>query len=214
MRADPIAPETEPEDDDSDGHRRCIASGESDAKLALVRFVVAPDGTLTPDIDGRLPGRGIWVGASKALVDEAVTKRLFAKAARREVRVPEGLADLVETLIARHLGAQLGLAKRAGMALSGFDKVEEFIASGKAGVVLLAADAAPNGREKMAKIAAELPRIDLLTNQELSLAMGRENVVHAAVARGTFVDRMTAEALRLAGFRQAGAEHVRLDVIE
>lgn len=212
MSADPIA--IEAEENESAGHRRCIVSGETEAKCALVRFVAAPDGTITPDVDVRLPGRGIWVGATRALIEEATKKRLFARAAKQEVRVPEGLADLVESLIAKRMAAQLGLAKRAGMAVSGFDKVEEFVASGTAGLVLIAAEASPNGREKMVRIAGDLPRIEVLGNKELSLALGRENVVHAAVARGTFVDRLTAEALRLAGFRQAKAEHGQLDVTE
>ena len=195
------------EDEETPGHRRCIASGESEAKLALVRFAVAPDGALVPDVSARLPGRGLWVGARRDLIEKAVEKRLFAKAARRDVAMPERLADLVENLIAKRLGELLGLAKRAGQAVSGFDKVAELIEAGAAGLLLIAAEAAPNGREKMRRLAAGLPRIELLTNKELSLAMGRENVVHAAVARGTFVDRLTAESLRLAGFRQAPAEH-------
>lgn len=212
MTAQLVATETEGEA--GAGQRRCIASGATEAKLSLLRFVVAPDGALTPDVGERLPGRGIWVGATRALIEEAVKKRLFARAAKREVAVPERLADLAESLIARRMGEQLGLAKRAGLAVSGFDKVAEMVAADKAGLIVLAAEAAPNGREKMARLAVGLPRIEIMTNEELSLAMGRENVVHAAVARGTFVDRLTAEALRLAGFRQAGAKHARVDVTE
>ena len=197
------------EHEDAPGRRRCIASGESEARLALLRFVVAPEGKLVPDVAGRLPGRGLWVGARRDLVEMAVKKKLFSKAARQEVAVPGDLAGLVETLIAKRLGEHLGLAKRAGQAVSGFDKVAEMVEGGEAGLLLIAAEAAPNGREKMRRLGAGLPRIELMTNRELSLAMGRENVVHAAVARGTFVDRLTAESLRLAGFRQAQAEHAR-----
>src|SRR4051794_36415303 len=102
--------------------RRCIATGEVRDRAVLLRFVVGPDGTIVPDIDERLPGRGLWLTPRRDIVDRALAKRVFARAARRQVSVPPDLADRLENLLARRVVESLGLARRAGLAGAGVDR--------------------------------------------------------------------------------------------
>src|SRR6185312_15902132 len=121
-------------------------------KAALVRFVVSPDGTIVPDVAGRLPGRGLWLTARRDIVADAVAKRLFGRAAR-PVRVDDALPDRVETLLAARCGELIGLARRAGEAAMGFVKVERMLSAGVAGLLMGAADGARDGRGKLRALA-------------------------------------------------------------
>lgn len=181
--------------------RRCIVSGEVTATSSLVRFVVGPDGGIVPDVGAELPGRGIWVASTRAAVDQAARKRLFAKAAKRAVSVPENLSDRVEALLARRCLDLLGLARRAGHVVNGFEKAQGALRSGRAAVLLGARDAAVGGRTKLRRMAKEIAVVELFSVTELSLALGQENVVHAALYHGGLADRFLTEAGRLAGFR-------------
>ena len=176
-------------------------TGDSVDAAALVRFVVDPDGVVVPDVAGKLPGRGLWVTAERAAVDTAVAKNLFSRAARRAVRAEPDLADRTEMALLRLCGGTLGIARRAGAVVSGFDAVAGALAARRVGVWIVAADASDDGRAKLAGKARGLAAVDWLTRDELSLALGRENVVHAAVAPGGFGDRFARDAGRLRGFR-------------
>ncbi len=184
--------------------RRCIASGESLPREALIRFVRAPDGTLVPDLKACLPGRGLWLQSDRASFDRAIRKRLLARAGARlgngPVVVPEDPAALVEGLLRRHCLDLMGLAKRAGQAVAGFDKVAEALRRGGVGVLLAAHDGAADGRGKLRALARGLPLIELFDAAELGLALGRENVIHAALAPGRLAEHLQREARRLAGF--------------
>src|SRR5262249_25133213 len=103
--------------------RRCICTGESGDRPFLLRFVIGPDDELVPDVAARLPRRGLWWPPRRDIVERAVAKRLFARAARRPVTVPLGLADRIEALLAQRCRDGLGLARRAGLAVAGFTKV-------------------------------------------------------------------------------------------
>ncbi len=186
--------------------RRCIVSGESRATAALVRFAVDPDDRIVPDIAASLPGRGIWVSADRASVAAAVANRLFARAARRNVVADERLPAQVETLLRDRCLDLIGLARRAGGAVAGFDKVTAFLAKNRAGVVFAASDAAPGGRRKMQRAAAGIPLVEQLDRLELGRAFGRDHVVHAVVASGKIADSLLVDARRLSGFRQQVAE--------
>lgn len=200
--AEPSATDPSPADAEATGTSRCcLATGEVADKATLIRFVAGPDGAVVPDVDGRLPGRGLWVKASRLALEAAIAKRLFSRAAKADLKTPADLASRTEALLARRLGEQLGLARRAGDVVNGFDKVADWLARGKAGLVLAAADGAADGRAKIARLAGDLPRVEALRGAELSLALGQGNVVHAAVARGPFAARIAREAARLAGFR-------------
>ncbi|MGE0845351.1 MAG: RNA-binding protein [Flavobacteriaceae bacterium] len=165
--------------------RFCIVDRTARPREALIRFVLAPDGTVTPDVKGRLPGRGVWVTARAAKIDEAVRRRLFARGFRREVSAPADLAAMVGAqLRAQALGA-LGLARRAGDVVLGFAKVEGDLKAGRVGFLLHAADAAPDGVRKLSAAArGSVPVSRVFDADELSLALGRSNVIHAAVKSG------------------------------
>src|SRR5438105_3965979 len=134
--------------------RRCIASGRTLDKSELIRFVVGPDDRLVADLDGKLPGRGVYVAPERALIERAVAKGLFAKAARQRVKAEPELAQVVENGLTRRVIEAIGLARRAGQAVCGFERVRERLAGGGAGLMLEAADGAAGGRGKLVHLAA------------------------------------------------------------
>ncbi len=186
--------------------RRDIVSGETLPENRLVRFAVAPDGTVVPDVAAKLPGRGIWVEASRAALKIAVEKKLFARAAKGQAIATADLAERTEkALLGRMLG-DLGLARRSGALTMGFDNVLRALDSAKPPALLIEAqDGSRDGKRKLynAAHARELKPfvLEWLSSAELGLALGRENVIHAAVQPGGFADRLTFDAERLAGFR-------------
>ena len=196
-----MAAATERDDEESGPLRRCLATGESRVKTELVRFVVAPDGKLVADVAGRLPGRGLWLTARRDILAAAVTKRLFARAARQAVIIEDGLADRVEALLAQRCRDHIGLARRAGQVVMGFVKVQAALSAGKAAVLVAAADGAADGRAKLRAAAPGLPLVECLTSVELGAAFGREHVVHAALAAGRLAEMLVGDARRLDGFR-------------
>jgi uncharacterized protein len=169
----------------------------------MLRFVVGPDGVLVPDLAARLPGHGLWVSADRTAIERA-TKSGFAKAARAAIKVPPELGDRLEALLARRVMDVLGMARRSGVLITGFDRVAEALAAGRVAVLVQAADASPLGRGKLsarAQARGGVPEVECLTVAELSLALGRENVVHAAVAPSGLARRLLDETIRLHGFR-------------
>jgi len=184
--------------------RRCIATGEVRAVEKLVRFVVGPEGEVVPDIEAKLPGRGLWVTADAASLARAVARNDFAKAAKAPVKVAPDLAERVEKRLAGRMCSDLGLARRAAQLVMGFDNVSRALTANPPPRVLVeAADAAADGRRKLASAARGLhvETIDCLTRAELSLALGRENVIHAAVKAGPLAERLILDSGRLSGFR-------------
>ena len=167
--------------------RSCIVSREVRPEVELIRFVAAPDGTVVADLRARLPGRGVWVGATRRQVNEAVRRKLFGRGLKTPVEVQPGLADAVAARLREAALGRLGLARKAGAALAGFAKVEAALGSGGVAALVIAADAAPGGRRKMEAAARRRggaeppPTIALFAAAEVSLAMGRPNVIHAAV---------------------------------
>jgi hypothetical protein len=179
----------------------------------LVRFVLDPDGTVVPDLAHRLPGRGVWVEGRWETLAAAVRRKVFARSLRRQVAVPDDLPDRVERLMTRRLAEAVSLANKAGLLVTGFARVEDLIAQGRAALLMHAADAAPGGVEKLSRQfraqaaaagAAERARhaiVTELTGEQLDLAIGRSNVVHAAATGGGAAWRILAEAGRLRRFR-------------
>ena len=179
----------------------------------LLRFVPAPDGTIVPDLARRLPGRGVWVEARRDTVAAAVRRKVFARSLQRQVAVPEDLPDQVEHLMIRRLAEAVSLANKAGLLVTGFGKVEELIARGRAVLLIHAADGAPDGVEKLSrKLRAIMDEdggagragqaiVTELTGQQLDLAIGRSNVVHAAASGGGAAQRIVEEAGRLRRYR-------------
>ena len=190
--------------------RRCIATGESAPAAGLVRFVVGPEGMVVPDVAGRLPGRGIWVSAERAALERAVAKRLFARAARAPVVVPEGLVALVEAQLAQRLVELVSLARKGGGAVCGYEKTRDALMKGIGGrpvaVLLQAWDGSERGRGKLRPPEGSQGPVTALDAAELGMAFGRERVIHAALAAGGLGRRVVEEAARLAGVRgQFGA---------
>lgn len=182
-------------------NRRCIVTGSVLPKEQLLRFVVGPDSMVVPDVEGRLPGRGIWLSPGRDVVNTAVAKRLFAKAARRAVVVPDDLADLIERILHRRCLDALALARRAGQAVCGFEKVKAELKSGRVAVLVQAGDAAQDGRDKLKALAPGAVVVDQFDAAELGAVFGRDHAVHACVAPGGLARRLTTEAALLAGFR-------------
>jgi len=197
---DEVVPEAE--DDETGPLRRCIASGERLDPERMIRFVVGPEDRLVPDVAGKLPGRGMWVSADRAKLSQAIDKRLFARVARRPVKVDADLPELVERLVERQCLDTIGLAKRAGAAVAGFDKVETMLRRGPVGALVEASDGAADGREKLRRLAPGASVVSLFPAAALAAAMGRDGiVVHIAIARGRLAERLIAASDRLAGLR-------------
>lgn len=185
--------------------RRCVVSRASLPADRLIRFVVGPDRTIVPDIEGRLPGRGLWVEATREVVEAACHGRHFAKAGAGPVHVEAGLAERVEALLAQRCLNLIGLARRSSEAVAGFEKVSGLLRSGRRAVLLIAADAAADGRRKILSMGGNSAVIDLFSSVELGRVFGREKTVFAAVSEGGLAASLKRDAGRLKGFRSAGA---------
>jgi len=188
------------------GARRCIATGDQTPVEVLVRFVVSPSGEIVPDLARSLPGRGIWVSARRDAIETAVGRRLFARAARQAVVVDPALADRVEALLAARCIEIIGLARRGGGAVTGFEKVRAAVRAGRAGVLLFANDAAEDGRARIEKLGGGAYVIDVLGRRELGQAFGRDEAVHGAVNNGRLAHQLKLEAARLSGLRRRSNE--------
>ncbi len=192
--------------------RTCIVTRQTKPVDQLLRFVQAPDGTVVPDLRRRLPGRGVWVTATRDAVATAERKRLFARGFKSDARVESGLADRVEKLLVDAALAGLSMARKAGCVVTGFTKVEAAIARDKVVAIIEAADGAEDG---VRKIAAALRRrfggaetvrvICAFTSQQMDLALGRTNVIHAALLEGRASDGFLTRARSLAQFRDSAA---------
>jgi uncharacterized protein len=181
--------------------RTCIVTREQKPEDQLIRFVLSPDGVVVPDLQRKLPGRGCWVSRNKATLTEAVKRGAFARALGEGTKVDEGLPDLVAALMRKELVSALSFCRKAGLAVSGFMKVEEALAKGHVLVLLHASNAAPDGTAKLnRKRGPNASILDLFSADELGLAFGRENVVHAALNAGGQSQKLLALARALSQY--------------
>ncbi len=194
------SPEAVP-DGEAGALRRCIVTGQSQPPERMIRFVIAPDGIVTPDLGRRLPGRGMWLSAERALVEQAVARNAFARAAKRAVSVPAELPTLLERLVLQRAMETLSLARRAGQAVAGFERVKH----AKVGLMLLARDAGRDAKNKVGGLAAGAPVVAAFDAVEQGSAFGRDQAVFVAVHQGRLAERLMIEAQRLAGLRVAPA---------
>ncbi len=197
----PLARKSADEDGAAASHRRCIATGELRDRAELLRFVIGPDGELVPDLAARLPGRGLWLTPRRDIVERAVAKRLFARAARQPVATAPGLADRIEALLAQRCCDALGLARRAGVAVAGFERVSDSVRHGKAKLLVFALDGAEAGRRRFGGLGRDLSSATALTGAELGAAFGRERVAHVSIGPGPLCQRLLVDLERIAGFR-------------
>ena len=195
--------------------RMCAVTRQVAPVDDLIRFVVSPTGEPVPDLKRKLPGRGLWVSLSRAAVTEAVRRNVFAKSFKRDIRVPQTLADDVERLMVRGAIEALAMAAKAGHVVSGFSKTEDAIKGRQAVALIHAADGAPDGIRKLNAVlaavgrenaaeSADLPIIGVLTSDELDLALGRANVIHAALLAGPAAKTFLARCRTLSRFRMTG----------
>jgi predicted RNA-binding protein YlxR (DUF448 family) len=190
--------------------RRCLVSGTTLPEVELMRFAADPDGNVVPDVAASLPGRGMWVKADRASIATAAAKNLFSKSAKASLKASIDLPARVEMLLVARMLGDLGLARRASQLVLGFDNVLRALGEKVPPALLIEAnDGAADGRRKLAGSAhargLKIETIDCLTSDELSLALGRENVIHAALKPGRLAERLIFDAGRLAGFRPASS---------
>lgn len=171
--------------------RTCIVTRSVMEPEALLRFVRGPDGQAVPDLKRNLPGRGVWLSLKRAVVAEATSRGAFSKAFGAKTTAAADLPELVGSLLRRQALSYVSLAKKAGQAVAGFDKVEDMLRKGEAGLLIHALEAAPDGSRKLDRLAgtkAEIVRF--FSVDELDLAFGRSNVIHAAIKAGPFSAQM------------------------
>lgn len=203
--------------------RRDLASGRAEPKGVLVRFVVGPDRAIVPDIGRRLPGRGLWLSPSRDVLKMAAAGRgrVFARAAGGPVAVPQELDRLVERLLVERIVGLIGVARRSGTAVTGFERVREALASLKpssegSAVLFIAADAPAPDRGRLKSSGGEVTVSQALTANELGSAFGRETAVFATVAPGKLARDIWAEAGRLALLRAGdnGSRSMKAPIVE
>ena len=194
--------------------RTCALTRLEKPVEALVRFVLGPDGSIVPDVDARAEGRGVWISLSHEAVAEAVKKKAFARSLKAPVIVPPDLADLTRLRLEQRLLSALGMARKAGQFVTGATKVKTVLQSGQALALLTATDAAEDGRNKMlgtlkalnharreAGITGpDVPHFELLSSAQMGLALGLENVIHAALTTGAAAQSAVDKARRLARY--------------
>ncbi|MBR1223675.1 MULTISPECIES: RNA-binding protein [unclassified Bradyrhizobium] len=196
-----------PRTDRSATMRMCAVTREVRPIDELIRFVVSPQGEVVPDLKRRLPGRGLWVSASRRTVAEAVRRNQFSRGFKRDIRAAATLPADTEALLVRSATEALAMVAKAGQVVSGFSKVEGALRDGEAQALIHASDGAADGIRKLDAIVRQkrgnadeseefstrFPIVNVLTSAELDLALGRSNVIHAALLAGpaskTFLSR-------------------------
>jgi predicted RNA-binding protein YlxR (DUF448 family) len=200
-----------------DAVRRCALTRARRPKHELIRFVLGPDGAVVPDLKEKLPGRGMWLTAAQDAVADAAKRNVFGRALKAPAKVPEGLAAQVDRLMAEAALSALSLANKAGEAVFGHTKVEQAIAKGRVLALLHAREAAEDGCRKLdgkARFMREggpIPSVRALGVDELSLASGRPNVIHAALIQGGAARNVLAAASRLERYRKGRAAFATLN---
>lgn len=194
--------------------RLCAVTRVARTPDELIRFVADPEGRIVPDLARKLPGRGVWLTATRSTILQAVRQKAFARSLKTDVTAGAEIADLITDLMLRRVLDYLGLANKAGLAMSGFTQVERALERDRVYAILHAADGAPDGARKLdqkfehvlndkgIKPGEQSRRmVRFLTSAELSLAFGRSNVVHAALAAGGASRKFLKEAERLLHYR-------------
>ncbi len=214
--ADPADLDRGPRDTKSGTERMCVVSRQVRPIDELIRFVLSPAGEPVPDLKRKLPGRGMWISASHEAVATAVKRNLFARGFKTNVNPSADLADETDKLMLRGVIEALAMVAKAGSVVSGFTKVEDALRRNTAGILLHATNGAADGIRKLDGIArqnaefddqaAPIPIISLLHSDELDLALGRSNVIHAAVLTGPAGKTFLSRSQNLVRYRMADAD--------
>lgn len=185
--------------------RQCAVTRERLAPDALIRFVRGPDGTVIPDSFSKLPGRGAWIKADRATVETGLETGVFSRAFKANSQPIDGLVAEIERQLVQRCTGLLGMAKKSGVAVLGFDQVRDYIRKQEPGLLLEASDGAEDGRNKvhfLAKAIYEDVKVaGALSSAELGMAFGRQHVVHALLEQGSLSDAFSVAYQRLIGFR-------------
>ena len=196
--------------------RTCIVTRRQATPEAMIRFVRAPDGALAPDIRSRLPGRGVWVTARADVIAEAARKQMFARGLKAKVAAPPSLAEDVDRLLEADCLQMLAMANKSGLVVAGFGKVCAALEKGAVAVLIEAADGSDEGKRKLAQTArraagetgVSAEAVAIFTSIQLDLALGRTNVIHAALAPGGPTTAFVARCRRLESYRgEAGTDN-------
>ena len=172
----------------------------------LIRFVLGPDDVIWPDVDEKAEGRGVWITLSEDAVRQAAKKNVFARSLKTAVKLPEDLAALTREHLTQRLLGALGMAKKAGQLVNGQTRVQAALKSGDAIALLTSIDAKSDGRNKMVGLLKALgidaitPHLEVLESRHFDLALGTENVIHAAHTKGAAAHSALARAQRLARY--------------
>jgi hypothetical protein len=184
-----------------------MVTRERRPKETMIRFVIGPDKTVVPDIAAKLPGRGLWLSARSDVIQTACTKGAFARTARMSVTVPPDLLFVLQASLVRRVGDHLGLARRAGQAVAGFQKAREWLVGGRAALIVQASDGSSDERVRFLSGWTEnVPVVAPLDGARLGSIFGRDHTVHVAVAAGRIATTLQIEAERLAGLTGGGAD--------
>ncbi len=178
--------------------RRCLVTREQGKREEMLRFAMAPGGRVVFDVTATLPGRGLWLSAQPGVLHQAIRRGVFARAAKAQVVVPPSLADEVTAALTRRLTDLLGLARRSGAAISGFEKAREWLQIGGAGLVVQAADGSIDERARFVG-GRDIPVVAILNAAALGKIFGRDHTVHAVISPGRLAKMIEIEALRLQG---------------
>lgn len=195
--------------DDDPNVRMCALTRTQRPRDELLRFVASPDGDLVPDLKENLPGRGVWLTLGRSSIVEAVRHKVFARALKTQVTQPDNLTDLIARLLLKDAMSCLSLASKAGQVVAGFEKTESTVSHGRAGVLIAAGDGAEDGRRKLSGKLKALGQADRLVecfnSADLDLALGRTNVIHAAINPGGLARKFLICARRYEFFELNGA---------
>lgn len=189
--------------------RSCIVTRSRGTPDTMIRFALAPDGAVVPDIRARLPGRGAWVTATSTILAEAIRRKSFARAFKADAKATPELVGMVDLLLEKDALQTLSIANKAGLVVAGSTKIEAAVASRSLAALVHAREGGPDGRRKLdaaikrqlGEAADRLPRIQIFRSDQLDLALGRTNVIHAALAAGAASSGFVARAQRLDRFR-------------
>jgi predicted RNA-binding protein YlxR (DUF448 family) len=186
--------------------RRCVVTRERQPKERMIRFVIGPNHAVVPDLAERLPGRGMWLSAARDVVEARRVRGAFARAARGPVTVPPDLLEMLQAALVRRISEGLGLARRAGQAVSGFEKAREWLRDSRAGLVVQAADGSAEERTRFLSSArSAVPVCTPLSAAALGAVFGRDRAVHVVVAPGALAERIGLDCTRLAGLAPSQA---------
>lgn len=190
--------------------RRCLASGETRDPSEMVRFVLSPEAVVTPDIQGKLPGRGAWVSSDRASLEQVIAKKGFQRGFKGKAVIEGDLVALTQRLLERRVLGLITMARKASQIAMGSDQVQSMAREVAIAFRIEASDGSQDGRGKIRTLAKAINRelelpdpivVGCFTAEQIGQALGRESIVHAAIKPGKLAKSLKLDVARLSGFR-------------